>query len=84
MISDTIPKLGRIMMYTSGCLNIQNRFCHRTVTALRGVEEGGVEETVEHQQEQSHGDHRKANTSSTCVTNAIQVNTGMRMRVSAR
>ena len=33
MISDTMPKAGRIMMYTSGCPKIQNRCSHSSGSA---------------------------------------------------
>ena len=33
MTSDTMPKLGRMMMYTSGCPKIQNRCCHSSGSA---------------------------------------------------
>ena len=60
MIDVAIPNAGRMMMYTSGCPKIQNRFCHSSgVTSERGVVEVKAELAVELQEQRRHAQRRQ-------------------------
>ena len=79
MISDTIPKEGKIKMYTSGWPKIQNKCCHSNGSAPWAT-------LKKFDPNRRSKDSKKSatvmtgmeNSSRNWVTNCIQVNTGIR------
>ena len=82
MISDTIPKLGRTMMYTSGCPNIQNRCSQRNGSppfeASKNAEPNRRSKVSRNSATVMTG---SAKTSRTWTTKVIQVKTGIFINV---
>ena len=81
MISEMMPKLGRMMMYTSGCPKIQKRCCHRSGSAPASGSKN-CESNVRSNSKSNKATVMtgRANANRNCVTSSIQVRTGMRMR----
>ena len=81
-ISDTRPKAGRIIRYTSGCPKTQNRFSHNSglppLCTLKKLAWNSRSNISRNWAVVSTG---MANSSRNCVTRVIQVNTGMRNMV---
>ncbi len=80
--SDTIPKLGRTMMYTSGWPKIQNRCSHRNgsppLDASKKWQPNSRSNISRNSATVMTG---RANTSRNCTMKVIQVNTGIFIRV---